>query len=220
MQLQSVADYLDTYNGRDKVMRIMYYIAQYLAGITKSNELEQKLNIFSDQINCCRTVLRLFDDIPMLSYTLSYGLGRKEPDNIVQMCNVAVNTLDQLYYPLEHIAWAADCKLLPLKSDSWWTATSICWALSMYLMMIKSLRYYKVIKSMRGTLKDGENARQTIKDISHIEASELLTAARCFVDCIHAIHWLPPGILWAGKLKQWHTGFLGIISSLISLYQS
>lgn len=77
MQLQKVADYLDTYNGRDKVMRILYYSAQYLAGITKSKELEHKLNIFSDQINCCRTVLRLFDDIPMLTYTLSYGLGRK-----------------------------------------------------------------------------------------------------------------------------------------------
>ncbi|XP_073980655.1 peroxisomal biogenesis factor 11c isoform X2 [Rhodnius prolixus] len=148
MQLQKVADYLDTYNGRDKVMRILYYSAQYLAGITKSKELEHKLNIFSDQINCCRTVLRLFDDIPMLTYTLSYGLGRKEPDNVVQMCNVAVNTLDQLYYPLEHIAWAADCKLLSLKSDSWWTATSICWALSMYLMMIKGINEFSTILTL------------------------------------------------------------------------
>ncbi|KAK9512660.1 hypothetical protein O3M35_001035 [Rhynocoris fuscipes] len=220
MYLQNLADYLDSYNGRDRIMRILYYSAQYLAGITKSSDLEQKLNTFSDQINCCRTVLRLFDDIPMLAYTLSYGFGRKEPDKLVKMCNIAVNTLDQLYYPLEHIAWAADCKLISAKSDFWWTATSFCWALSMYIMMIKSLRYYMVVRNVKSSLKNGNSSRQTIKHISHLEVKELLTAARCFLDCIHAIHWLPPGILWAGKLKQWHIGILGIISSLISLYQS
>lgn len=55
----------------------------------------------------------------------------------MRFCGLAVNLLDQVYYPLEHVAWAADCKLLKIKSDPWWTASTICWALSMYFMIFK-----------------------------------------------------------------------------------
>lgn len=77
MKLQKFSDYIDTYSGRDRVMRILYYSSQLVGGLTSSKVLGHKLDILSDQINSCRTVLRLFDDIPMLCYTLSYGLGKE-----------------------------------------------------------------------------------------------------------------------------------------------
>lgn len=39
------------------------------------------------------------------------------------------------------------------------------------------------------------------------------------LDLSYAISYLPPGILWGGKLKTWHVGALGTLSSIISLYQ-
>ncbi|XP_014280202.1 peroxisomal membrane protein 11C isoform X2 [Halyomorpha halys] len=199
MKLQKYADYVDTYGGRDRIMRILYYSSQLVGGLTTSDKLAQKLDILSDQINSCRTVMRLFDDAPMLCYTLSYGLGKEDPDRLMRFCGLAVNFLDQVYYPLEHVAWAADCKLLKIKSDPWWTASTICWALSMYFMIFNEA----VLRRLR-----------------QAQLSELLTAARCFLDFIHAVHWLPTGFLWAGKLRQWHIGLLGVVSSLISIYQS
>ncbi|XP_014280201.1 peroxisomal membrane protein 11C isoform X1 [Halyomorpha halys] len=222
MKLQKYADYVDTYGGRDRIMRILYYSSQLVGGLTTSDKLAQKLDILSDQINSCRTVMRLFDDAPMLCYTLSYGLGKEDPDRLMRFCGLAVNFLDQVYYPLEHVAWAADCKLLKIKSDPWWTASTICWALSMYFMIFKSLRYFMLLRNLKNLVKPSHlnSGEAVLRRLRQAQLSELLTAARCFLDFIHAVHWLPTGFLWAGKLRQWHIGLLGVVSSLISIYQS
>lgn len=36
----------------------------------------------------------------------------------------------------------------------------------------------------------------------------------------YAVNYLPPGTFWGGKLKTWHVGALGTLSSLIGLYQA
>ena len=56
----------------------------------------------------CRTILRLFDDLPMLNRTLSYGIGSGEKDNIIRISNLLSNAINTCYYPMEHIAWAGD----------------------------------------------------------------------------------------------------------------
>ena len=52
------------------------------------------------------------------------------------------------------------------------------------------------------------------------QRNELLTAFRCMGDLVQAIHYLPNGFLWSGKLEKWHIGLLGTLTSLISLYQA
>lgn len=50
----------------------------------------------------------------------------------MQVCGVVVNALDQIYYPCEHVAWAADKGLMTLRSDPWWMASNVCWTFSLY----------------------------------------------------------------------------------------
>ncbi|KAB0400620.1 hypothetical protein E2I00_013662, partial [Balaenoptera physalus] len=50
--------------------------------------------------------------------------------------------------------------------------------------------------------------------------SEALTLLSNVADLANAVHWLPPGILWAGRLPPWLVGLLGTISSLLSMYQA
>lgn len=38
-------------------------------------------------------------------------------------------------------------------------------------------------------------------------------------DLSNAIHWMPPGFLWAGHFPNWLVGLMGTISSLIGLIQ-
>ena len=45
-------------------------------GLVKSKSLSDTLNNISAQISNARVVLRLLDDFSMLSYTLTYGLGK------------------------------------------------------------------------------------------------------------------------------------------------
>ena len=50
--------------------------------------------------------------------------------------------------------------------------------------------------------------------------SEVLTVLSNLADLANAVHWLPPGVLWAGRFPQWLVGLLGTLSSLLSVYQA
>lgn len=108
----------------------------------------------------CRTLLRLFDDVPALNRTLTYGLGSHESDKVMRFTNLLSNMINTLYYPMEHLAWAGDQGVLPLgklllkgcfiiyikcfflcftneESKPFWKGVSYCWASSMYLAIVR-----------------------------------------------------------------------------------
>lgn len=157
-----------------------------------SQKLGKSLLLFSAQLSQCRTTLRLFDDLSMLAYSHSYGLGGgvrsittpwsvvplltfifviivvngiavcvnirhrvpyitilidismhavcllKEHDPAVRWISVLNNMADQLYYPCEHIAWAADAELIKIKSDQWWLFSTMLWGASLLLGILRS----------------------------------------------------------------------------------
>lgn len=62
----------------------------------------------------------------------------KEEDSGVRWISVLTNVADQLYYPCEHIAWAADAELIRVKSDKWWLFSTILWGTSLLLGILRS----------------------------------------------------------------------------------
>lgn len=48
---------------------------------------------------------------------------------------------------------------------------------------------------------------------------ELLSVLSGMADLTNAIHWMPPGFLWAGRFPNWLVGLMGTVSSLIGLIQ-
>lgn len=77
MTIEEMSKFLSTHSGRDKVIRTLVYTTKLAAALVSSEETALKLETISSQLSACRTVLRLFDDIPMLNYTLTYGLGKE-----------------------------------------------------------------------------------------------------------------------------------------------
>jgi peroxin-11C len=77
MNIDDISKFLSTHNGRDNVIRMLSYATKLAAALVSSEETVLKLETISGQLSACRTVLRLFDDIPMLNYTLTYGLGKE-----------------------------------------------------------------------------------------------------------------------------------------------
>ena len=59
---------LKSYSGRDKVMRTLGYSAVFASGAFKGKIYKDLLKI-AGQLSATRTVLRLFDDIPMFFIT-------------------------------------------------------------------------------------------------------------------------------------------------------
>lgn len=57
----------------------------------------------------------------------------QEEDTLVRCVSVLGNLADQLYYPCEHIAWAADARILHVDSARWWALSTALWGLSLLL---------------------------------------------------------------------------------------
>ncbi|KAM4889488.1 peroxisomal membrane protein 11C isoform 2-T2 [Thomomys bottae] len=159
----------------------------------------------------------------MFVYTKQYGLGTEEEDLFVRSLSVLSNIADQLYYPCEHVAWAADAKVLPMDSARWWTLSTALWGLSLLLGVARSLWTVLRLKqklqnptaSVTSPLSQG-----TRRALRARMRSEVLTLLSNLADLANAIHWLPQGVLWAGRFPPWLVGLLGTISSLLSVYQA
>ncbi|XP_030075116.1 peroxisomal membrane protein 11C [Microcaecilia unicolor] len=226
--LSSLVNTLESYRGRDRVIRTLCYSCQLVGGILveKRNdkcESGKSLLALASQLSHCRTVLRLFDDLSMFAYSIQYGLGKKEEDATVRWISVLGNVADQLYYPCEHIAWAADAKVLRTKSDKWWTFSIVFWGLSLLLGIVRSLRILcmltrKLRKEKRSSFGESSHLKQ--KQLKTLVQSEVLTIMSNLADLANAIHWMPPGFLWAGQFPSWLVGLMGTVSSLIGIYRT
>lgn len=65
-------------------------------------------------------------------------LFTQEPDKFMATVGVVTNIIDQIYYPIEKIAWLAEHKLISGQNgDVWDTASSVCWVLSIYLTLMR-----------------------------------------------------------------------------------
>nr|XP_010347842.1 peroxisomal membrane protein 11C isoform X3 [Saimiri boliviensis boliviensis] len=142
--LSGLASALESYRGRDRLIRVLGYCCQLVGGVLVEqcparSEVGTRLLVVSTQLSHCRTILRLFDDLAMFVYTKQYGLGAQEEDAFVRWVSVLGNLADQLYYPCEHVAWAADTRVLHVDSSRWWTLSTALWALSLLLGVARSL---------------------------------------------------------------------------------
>ncbi|XP_005272563.1 peroxisomal membrane protein 11C isoform X2 [Homo sapiens] len=205
--LSGLASALESYRGRDRLIRVLGYCCQLVGGVLVEqcparSEVGTRLLVVSTQLSHCRTILRLFDDLAMFVYTKQYGLGAQEEDAFVRCVSVLGNLADQLYYPCEHVAWAADARVLHVDSSRWWTLSTTLWALSLLLGVASPLP--------RGKRRAMEAQMQ----------SEALSLLSNLADLANAVHWLPRGVLWAGRFPPWLVGLMGTISSILSMYQA
>ncbi|XP_047443356.1 peroxisomal membrane protein 11C [Mugil cephalus] len=222
--VESLVQVLESYRGRDKVIRTVCYSSQLVGGALSRkaetdvslHRLGKSLLLFSAQLSHCRTVLRLFDDLSMLAYSRSYGLGAEEEDAAVRWISVLSNVADQLYYPCEHIAWAADAELISVKSDKWWLFSTVLWGASLLLGILRSLRVLQLLKKKLKKFERGSGGSSR-SQLRRKMRGELLSILSSMADLSNAVHWMPPGFLWAGRLPTWLVGLLGTTSSLIGL---
>ncbi|XP_019369190.1 PREDICTED: peroxisomal membrane protein 11C [Gavialis gangeticus] len=224
--LRGLVSALETYRGRDRLMRTLCYGCQLVGGTVAAARqgpaeppLARSLLAVSAQLSQCRTVLRLFDDPAMLSHSRQYGLGATEEDAVVRWLSVLGNVADQLYYPCEHVAWAADAGVLRAHSERWWARSTALWGLSLLLGILRSLR---ILSRLRRQMRvhTGESSQERLKRMKAQMKSEVLSILSSMADLSNAIHWLPPGFLWAGQFPSWLVGLMGTISSLIGVYQT
>ncbi|NWX27905.1 PX11C protein, partial [Notiomystis cincta] len=200
----------------------------------------------SARLSSCRTALRLFDDLAALRHSCSYGLGpevsaapgvpRKPPrarrapchmcrspqgeDALVRGLSVLCNAANQLYYPCEHVAWAADVGIVRARAQKWWTRSTALWGCALILSILRSLRILFQLRRKLRQHKSSTSPPQSQQKLRAQVKAEVLSILMDTADLSNAIHWLPAGFLWAGRFPPWLVGLLGTISSLIGIYQA
>lgn len=215
-------DIIDSYGGRDKVMKALCYSAKLVAGYhaKRNPDLAKRYAIASSKISGARATLRLIDDIPMIQYALEYGLGQDEPDRIMAMLGVTANIVDLLYYPIEKICWLSEHKIVDVKhADNWDNVNSIFWVLSVYLNLMRTLRNFwlnqdKLNRSHQLSSPNSIDVKSLAK-----HRLELMSVVRISLDFVHAVSTLPQGYLWGGKLSTFQVGTIGTLSACLGIYQ-
>jgi len=210
---------LETYNGRDKVLRISAFICTLMSDFPglRHSPLAAKFRIAGKQISASRTVQRLLDDLPTLNRTVSYRLGEGEKDWIIRLSMLTSQLINTLYSPVETMAWAGDHKIIGINTAPLTKLLCYGFAANMYLVIVRTVRTISHLIQQKQRLTETE--KNSEKDISQFYRrlySELLNLIQQSSDFGVAVNNIP-GLLWGGKLKPCHIGLLGIISSFISI---
>ncbi|XP_009980528.1 PREDICTED: peroxisomal membrane protein 11C, partial [Tauraco erythrolophus] len=142
-----------------------------------------------------------------------------DEDGLVRALSVLCNVANQLYYPCEHVAWAADAGVIRVGSQKWWALSTALWAVSLLLGILRSLR---VLFLLRRKLRQHKRTPSALseKEVKAQAKTEVLSILTNMADLSNAIHWLPPGFLWAGRFPPWLVGLLGTMTSLSGIYQA
>lgn len=143
-----------------------------------------------------------------------------------------------LYHPVEHIAWLAESRLLSVQSDSFWTTAINLWALPLCISTIRLIVALVNINQEMKLLWRRENLILPDEKRLYFEDKQqyvghkpqmaalmmrrfhiILSLVQSVSDLMNAVHWMPEGFLWAGKLSLFWVGVFGTLSSVIGLYK-
>lgn len=58
-------------------------------------------------------------------------------DALVRGLSVLCNAANQLYYPCEHLAWAADVGIVRAGSQKWWARSTVLWGCALLLSILR-----------------------------------------------------------------------------------
>ncbi|XP_032515877.2 peroxisomal membrane protein 11C-like [Danaus plexippus] len=213
--VDDICELLESYNGRDKVVRLACYTCK-LYGCIQGNKPWQTAG---SKLSGARLMLRLFDDIPMIRHTYNYGLGRHESTKIAALLGVLANIVDQIFLPVEKACWLNDLGILQLSAktaDRLEIVSTALWAISLYISLIQTFRSMRHIWWSRDCLSS-EDASVARKNLDMRLLLSSVTAAKLCLDITHAVSCLPSGCLWGEKIGATKVAAIATTSSVIGI---
>ncbi|XP_073952649.1 peroxisomal membrane protein 11C-like [Choristoneura fumiferana] len=215
--VEDICELLDSYNGRDKVVRLACYTLK-LYGCVKN---EKSWQTAGSRLSGARLILRLFDDIPMLRHTYYYGLGRHESSRMAAMLGVLANMVDQVFLPVEKACWLHEVgvlKLNPKTAEILDIVSTSLWAASLYISLLQTIRSIRQLWWSRDCLQHSSEGSVDARRNLDIRLSlTAVTAGKLLLDITHAVSCLPPGWLWGEKIGPTKVAAIATTSSVVGI---
>ncbi|CAK1543829.1 unnamed protein product [Leptosia nina] len=214
--VEDVCELLDSYNGRDKVVRLACYTFK-LYGCLKG---EKPWQTAGSRLSSARMMLRLFDDIPMIRHTYNYGLGRHETSKVAATLGVLANMVDQVFLPVEKACWLYDVGILKLSTvsaDRLEIFSTALWAASLYISLIQTIRSIQHLWWSKNCLRKSEDSSDMKRNLDIRLMLQAVTASKLCLDITHAVSCLPAGCLWGEKIGATKIATIATTSSVIGI---
>ncbi|XP_072929367.1 peroxisomal membrane protein 11C-like [Epargyreus clarus] len=214
--IEDVCELLDSYNGRDKVVRLACYTFK-LYGCIKDDKPWQAAG---SRLSNARLMLRLFDDIPMIRHTYTYGLGKHESSNIAAALGVLANMVDQMFLPVEKACWLQDVgilKLSPETAERLDIVSTALWAASLYISLLQTFRTTRHLWWSRECLQKSEAGSEAKRNLDVRLAFQAVTVGKLLLDITHAVSCLPAGWLWGDRIGSTKVAAIATTSSVIGI---
>lgn len=216
--IEDVCELLDSYNGRDKVVRTACYAFKLYGCITDDKPWQTA----GSRLSNARLMLRLFDDIPMIRHTWNYGLGKHETSNYAAALGVLANIVDQAFLPVEKACWLYEVgilKMSPKAAETLETVSTSLWAGSLFISLLITSRSIQQLWWRRDCLQnsseDGGADARKILDVRLI--LQAVTAGKLCLDITHAVSCLPAGWLWGEQIGGTKVAAIATTSSVIGI---
>lgn len=131
----------------------------------------------------------------------------QKPDDFLHWSTFVSNLSCQLYYPLEHLAWLADSKLVSFSSERLWKYAIVTWVIYSMIQLIQCIYKLKMMYSEQKLHKQKSSLLLRLGVIQYI------------CDMLCGLHWMSCGPL-SNKLSDTLVGLLGTVSSIIRLHHA
>ena len=132
----------------------------------------------------------------------------QKSDNFLHWSTIVSNLFCQIYYPLEHLAWLSDTKLMSFPSDKLWKYAILCWVIYSAIQLIQSVYKLRIAYS---------NSRE--QKLQKRQAVLLRLALLQYIcDLLCGLNWMGCGPL-SNKLSYTSVGLLGTVSSIVQFHR-
>ena len=221
---------LETTNGRDKVCRVVQFAAKYLkwkeeANAKQRNEaLVQMWGNLSLSMSTVRKVLRFFRTIAVLR-AFQRSLPASASELTLELtCNLLAKLCLASYFAFDHLMYAqrigafspdpSTAKALNQATEGSWLGEIVFTALEQLLRLQALAQAPEVSLVVGGNVIAGVVTSSVALEEERGRAMRALL--RSALDAPIAMHFL--GLEWTTKYPHGYYGVLGVLSSLLSLY--
>ncbi|XP_022124266.1 peroxisomal membrane protein 11C [Pieris rapae] len=214
--VDDICELLDSYNGRDKVVRLACYTFKLYGCLIG----EKPWQTAGSRLSNARMMLRLFDDIPMIRHTYNYGLGKHESSKVAAALGVLANMVDQVFLPVEKACWLHELGILKLSTetaDRLEVFSTALWAASLYISLIQTIQSVRHLWWSKDCLEKSEGGSEVKQKLDIRLVLQIVTASKLCLDITHAVSCLPSGCLWGEKIGATKIAAIATTSSVIGI---
>jgi len=205
--------YLETHNGRDKIVRLFQYGGRFLAWYMINNgkaDQAKKFQTLEESSSLARKVFRLLKSLSYLQAMMkSYS---EEPDPIVKLTTVVQNFSLAAWLFFDHIIWSAKIGLFKADVPSHAKKANIFWLIAMVCGIVKSCyliqQTQKLLTTVKPEVQDSLRKAQTDYGLELVRNLLDLTIPTTGLSK-QAAAVIPSGVV----------GLCGSLTSIIGIYQ-